>query len=111
MKELYIVKCDGLEYIFPALMARQELPELENLRIHDCPQSKQAVRRKEGRDAPRPVQFLTELSVSACPLLTDSFVHLKVEKAILKVLPFSPFLVIELNLCLVPNANGEGLNG
>ncbi|KAG4127925.1 hypothetical protein ERO13_D10G233800v2 [Gossypium hirsutum] len=125
LRELYIVKCDGLEYIFPALMAPQELPELENLPIHDCPQLKQVVRCNEGRDAPRPVQFpkpLTEFSVSACPLLTDSFVHLKDEKAILKKVRLLTFkdsfhnskhlqlseAIEDYNL--VQDANG-GLNG
>ncbi|TYG51848.1 hypothetical protein ES288_D10G293900v1 [Gossypium darwinii] len=117
LRELYIVKCDGLEYIFPALMAPQELPELENLPIHDCPQLKQVVRCNEGRDAPRPVQFpkpLTEFSVSACPLLTDSFVQLKDEKAILKD-SFHNSKHLQLSEAiedynLVQDANG-GLNG
>ncbi|MBA0813813.1 hypothetical protein Gohar_027635 [Gossypium harknessii] len=85
----------------------------------------QVVRCNEGRDAPQPVQFpkpLTEFSVSACPLLTDSFVHLKVENAILKKVRLLTFKDSFHNLKhlqlseaiedynLVQDANG-GLNG
>ncbi|MBA0568051.1 hypothetical protein Golob_005569 [Gossypium lobatum] len=97
LRELYIGNCYGLVYIFPTLMAPQGLPLLENLAIHRCPQLKQVVRPKEGRVENdvvlQQLQFskpLMQFSVSACPLLTDSFVHLE---------------------GLLQDAKGDGLNG
>ncbi|MBA0838892.1 hypothetical protein Goarm_004676 [Gossypium armourianum] len=107
LRELYIGNCCGLVYIFPTLMAPQGLPLLENLAIHRCPQLKQVVRPKEGRVENdvvlQQLQFskpLMQFSASACPLLTDSFVHLDVEKACFKGLQ-------DLE-CLVDITTGNG---
>ncbi|KAK8348424.1 hypothetical protein V6Z12_A06G080000 [Gossypium hirsutum] len=130
LRELYIGNCYGLVYIFPTLMAPQGLPLLENLAIHRCPQLKQVVRPREGRVENdvvlQQLQFskpLMQFSVSACPLLTDSFVHLDVEKACFKEVRLSTFKEsfssakhLEVHYAiedhnLVPDAKGDGLNG
>ncbi|KAG8491508.1 hypothetical protein CXB51_014866 [Gossypium anomalum] len=138
LRELYIGNCYGLVYIFPTLMALQGLPLLENLAIHRCPQLKQVVRPKEGRVENdvvlQQLQFskpLMQFSVSACPLLTDSFVHLDVEKAASRYFlflldfevrlstfkeSFSSAKHLEVHYAiedhnLVPDAKGDGLNG
>ncbi|GMJ10048.1 hypothetical protein HRI_004673900 [Hibiscus trionum] len=124
LRKVHISKCDGLEYIFPTMMAPQGLPQLENLRVHDCGQLKQLVRRIEGRtENDVELQPLTKFSVSGCPLLSDSFVGLKVEEAHLEDVRLSAFMgsfscqnYLQLGGTtedhnVVPEANKDGLNG
>ncbi|KAK9004767.1 hypothetical protein V6N11_042223 [Hibiscus sabdariffa] len=129
LREVHIKECDGLEYIFPTLMAPQGLPQLENIHVHHCRQLKQLVRRTGGTENDvqlQQLQFLkplTKFSVSGCPLLSDSFVRLKVEEAHFKDVRLSAFkgsLSIQKHLQLtraieghnvIPEANKDGLNG
>ncbi|KAK8622607.1 hypothetical protein V6N13_117516 [Hibiscus sabdariffa] len=124
---LRIKNCERLEYIFPTSMSPQGLPQLEILRMRACPLLKQVVRPVEGRTENDTVllQFskqLMKFSVSACPLLTDSFVHLEVEKASFKGVRLSTFKRsftgskrLDLSAIedhnLVPDAKADGLNG
>ncbi|KAE8703334.1 hypothetical protein F3Y22_tig00110472pilonHSYRG00355 [Hibiscus syriacus] len=124
---LRIGKCDRLEYIFPTSMAPEGLPQLEILTMDACPLLKQVVRPIEGRTENDILllQFskqLLEFSVSGCTLLTDSFVHLEVEKASFKGVQLSAFKGSfsgskHLHLSaiedhnLVPDAKADGLNG
>ncbi|XP_022735210.1 uncharacterized protein LOC111288550 isoform X2 [Durio zibethinus] len=126
-----IDKCDGLEYIFPRMMAPQGFPQLENLYIINCHQLKQVFRPAKERDEndtmlPR-LKFLTslmKLTVISCPLLTDSSVHFEAVKAELEEVRLSAFKELFSNTKelilrrsrvgshnLVPDANGEGLCG
>ncbi|KAK8706364.1 hypothetical protein V6N13_049933 [Hibiscus sabdariffa] len=130
LKDVDIDGCDGLEYIFPSLMAPQGLPKLESVSVHDCCQLKQLVRSIEGRTENdvmfKQLQFSKPLklfSVSDCPLSSNSFVHLEVEEAYLEKVQLSAFKGsfscrkhLELsgtteNYNLVPEANEDGLNG
>ncbi|KAK8706366.1 hypothetical protein V6N13_049935 [Hibiscus sabdariffa] len=88
LRKVHIAGCDGLDHIFPTMMAPQGLPQLEHLSVHYCRQLKQLVRRIEGRTENdvllQQLQFskpLSKFSVVDCPLLRDSFVHLDVEVA------------------------------
>ncbi|TYG82002.1 hypothetical protein ES288_D01G051500v1 [Gossypium darwinii] len=78
--EIYI--CDGLEYIFPTSLASHGLQGF-TLRIHGCPKLKQVFR--VANDSMLQYQqswrSLSSFSMSGCPLLTDSVVHLEAGKA------------------------------
>ncbi|KAL4346908.1 hypothetical protein GQ457_17G012550 [Hibiscus cannabinus] len=123
-------KGDGLEYVFPTLMALQGFPQLEKRCVHGCRQLKQLVRYIEGRKEHdvvlQQLQFLkplTKFLVSGCPLLSHSFVHLEVEEAHLEDVQLSTFKGSfkyrnRLRLCgtteyhnLVLEINKDGLNG
>ncbi|XP_052485961.1 probable disease resistance protein At4g27220 [Gossypium raimondii] len=119
--EIYI--CDGLEYIFPTSLASHGLQGF-TLRIHGCPKLKQVFR--VANDSMLQYQqswrSLSSFSMSGCPLLTDSVVHLEAGKAYIEGVRLSAFkesfkTLKQLTLLkiedhnLVPEANEDGLNG
>ncbi|MBA0641262.1 hypothetical protein Goklo_025827, partial [Gossypium klotzschianum] len=108
LREVHIENCDGLEYIFPTKMAAQG-PRVLTLSIKNCCRLKQVIRvakdMVENDIVFQQLQFLRYLSsfsVSGCPQLTDSGVHLDAEEAYLQVLSFYPFLVFQ---CLLTDAS------
>ncbi|KAL4273748.1 hypothetical protein GQ457_13G004770 [Hibiscus cannabinus] len=119
--EVNIEKCDGLEYIFPALMGKQGHQGL-SLSIRHCPQLKQVIK-VENDVMLQQLQFLGSLSsfsVENCHLLVA---RLQATKATLRNVCLSSFKRSfnrskHLELCetfadhnMVPDANGDGLNG
>ncbi|KAL4272868.1 hypothetical protein GQ457_13G004740 [Hibiscus cannabinus] len=121
LRKVDIEKCDGLEYIFPALMALQGHQEL-SLSISDCPQLKQVIK-VENDVMLQQLQFLGSLSsfsVRHCPLL---IARLKAMEAHLRYVRLSAFKGSfnrskHLELCetiedhnMIPKANEDGLNG
>ncbi|XP_017639831.2 uncharacterized protein LOC108481181 [Gossypium arboreum] len=120
---LRISNCDGLEYIFPTSLAPQGLQGL-TLTIRDCPQLKQVFRVAKGNmlQHQQCLISLLSFSVSGCPQLTDSVVHLEAEKVSIEAVRLSAFkewfktskqlkvkAIKDHNL--VPEANEDGLNG
>ncbi|KAL1118593.1 hypothetical protein V6Z11_D01G046100 [Gossypium hirsutum] len=92
LTKLYISTCDGLEYIFPQSLASHGLQGL-TLGIHCCPKLKQVFRVANDSmlQYQQSLRSLSSFSISGCPLLTDSVVHLEAEKASIKVHSFLPF--------------------
>ncbi|KAL4273183.1 hypothetical protein GQ457_13G005030 [Hibiscus cannabinus] len=117
LRKVDIKKCDGLEYIFPALVGQQGHQGL-SLSISYCRQLKQVIKVDNEQ-----LQFLGSLSsfyVTECPLL---IARLEATKATLQYVRLSVFKgsfnhskqlklreIIEDNN-MVPDANGDGLNG
>ncbi|XP_040942764.1 uncharacterized protein [Gossypium hirsutum] len=123
LTKLYISICDGLEYIFPTSLASHGLQGL-TLGIHWCPKLKQVFRVANDSmlQYQQSLRSLSSFSITDCPLLTDSVVHLEAEKASIKGVRLSAFkdsfkTSKELRLSdikdhnLVPEANEDGLNG
>ncbi|TYH86527.1 hypothetical protein ES332_D01G049400v1 [Gossypium tomentosum] len=120
---LYIYTCDGLEYIFPTSMASHGLQGL-TLNIHGCPKLKQVfgVANDSMLQYQQSWRSLSSFSMSGCPLLTDSVVHLEAGNASIEGVRLSAFkdsfkTSKQLRLSeiedhnMVPEANEDGLNG
>ncbi|TYH29885.1 hypothetical protein ES288_A01G048500v1 [Gossypium darwinii] len=120
---LRISNCDGLEYIFPTSLAPQGLQGL-TLTIRDCPQLKQVFRVAKGNmlQHQQCLISLLSFSVSGCPQLTDSVVHLEAEKVSIEICElqlgkewFKTSKQLKVKAIkdhnLVPEANEDGLNG
>ncbi|XP_052485888.1 uncharacterized protein LOC105776510 [Gossypium raimondii] len=123
LTELYISTCDGLEYIFPTSLASHGLQGL-TLDIRGCHKLKQVFRVANDSmlQYQQSLKLLSSFSMSDCPLLTDSVVHLEAEKACIEGVRLSAFknsfktskqlrLSIIKNHNMVPEANEDGLNG
>ncbi|KAK8648281.1 hypothetical protein V6N13_129039 [Hibiscus sabdariffa] len=121
LRKVDIEKCDGLEYIFPALMALQGHQE-SSLSISDCPQLKQVIK-VENDVMLQQLQFLGSLSsfsVRHCPLL---IARLEAMEAHLRYVRLSAFkgsfnrskhlelreIIEDHNM--IPETNEDGLNG
>ncbi|KAB2043769.1 hypothetical protein ES319_D01G041900v1 [Gossypium barbadense] len=123
LTELNISTCDGLEYIFPTSLASDGLQGL-TLDIRGCHKLKQVFRVANDSmlQYQQSLKLLSSFSMSDCPLLTDSVVHLEAENASIKNVRLSAFKEsfktskqLELDSIkdhnLVPEANEDGLNG
>ncbi|TYG81976.1 hypothetical protein ES288_D01G049200v1 [Gossypium darwinii] len=123
LEELNISTCDGLEYIFPTSLASDGLQGL-TLDIRGCHKLKQVFRVANDSmlQYQQSLKLLSSFSMSDCPLLTDSVVHLEAENASIKNVRLSAFKEsfktskqLELDSIkdhnLVPEANEDGLNG
>ncbi|TYI96112.1 hypothetical protein E1A91_D01G047500v1, partial [Gossypium mustelinum] len=124
LTELYISTCDGLEYIFPTSLASHGLQGL-TLDIRRCPKLKQVFRVANDSmlQYQQSLRSLLSFSMSGCPLLTDSVVHLEAEEASIEGVRLSAFKdsfktskqlrlsKIDQDHNLVPEANEDGLNG
>ncbi|KAK8648278.1 hypothetical protein V6N13_129036 [Hibiscus sabdariffa] len=121
LRKVDIKECDSLEYIFPALMGKQGHQGL-SLSISYCSQLKQVIK-VENDVMLQQLQFLETLSsfyVRECPLL---IARLQATRAALQNVRLSAFkgsfnCSKHLELCetfadhnMVPDANGDGLNG
>ncbi|KAB2043801.1 hypothetical protein ES319_D01G044000v1 [Gossypium barbadense] len=123
LTKLYISICDGLEYIFPTSLASHGLQGL-TLGIHCCPKLKQVFRVANDSmlQYQQSLRSLSSFSMSGCPLLTDSVVHLEAGNASIEGVRLSAFkdsfkTSKQLRLSeiedhnMVPEANEDGLNG
>ncbi|TYG82003.1 hypothetical protein ES288_D01G051600v1 [Gossypium darwinii] len=120
---LNISSCPRLKYIFPTSLASHGLQGL-TLDIRGCPKLKQVFRVANDSmlQYQQSLRSLSSFSMSGCPLLTDSVVHLEAEKASIEGVRLSAFkdsfkTSKQLRLSeikdhnLVPEANEDGLNG
>ncbi|KAK9025563.1 hypothetical protein V6N11_038427 [Hibiscus sabdariffa] len=117
LRKINIEKCDGLEYIFPALMGQQGHQGL-TLSIGDCPRLKQVI--KVDNEQLQFLGSLSSFSVKKCPLLSA---RLEATEAHLENVCLSSFkgsfnrskhlqlreTIEDHNM--VPDSNGDGLNG
>ncbi|TYI96111.1 hypothetical protein E1A91_D01G047400v1 [Gossypium mustelinum] len=123
LTKLNISSCPRLKYIFPTSLASHGLQGL-TLNICGCPKLKQVFRVANDSmlQYQQSLRSLSSFSMSGCPLLTDSVVHLEAEKAFIEGVRLSAFkdsfkTSKELLLSgiqdhnLVPEANEDGLNG
>ncbi|XP_040943783.1 disease resistance protein At4g27190-like [Gossypium hirsutum] len=86
LTKLNISSCPRLEYIFPTSLASHGLQGLTR-NICCCPKLKQVFRvaKVSMLKYQQSLRSLSSFSMSGCPLLTDSVVHLEAEKASIKV--------------------------